>query len=1290
MNNEIEAIKAIKVELDKIKESGSLSDFFSILKEGLLPSGKIIKKEHRYMAFLLCIDAISQKLYSKDSENGYYAIELSKYTNGETACFDLLFKHASLLICDLIFEEMSPEKDVKFKDYKMNVILKMDTHNNPQGKSKYSLITHAGDFFITDENCNSLAYTLFFDYSLFCNSKKDNKELTDDEIYTVHKEFINEKTARSFAYQFEESNLIKYIDGNKEVETNYDLNKGEKHYKDFISYILNEELIEKDDSDFSRYLRDSNTDNSWKKGKSLSSFSYYNLGIPGFESWGTLMIECNKDVQTVYEKFYRRGGENDDTLLLSQIKNVISALKKIDDEYNDALNKQRIRRESEKSAKAAIMSRNMSHNIGSHVMSYLKQHLGSVKDIVADGILSDLINSENELAKKLENTTENTTLPFLMGLGHFISYLQERQDFIATIATDYIPYFGNVNFKDSIYDNLNPDKRAERHTERLNGKTDNILLGNIARSEGLGRTNQSTSKKSGKLSDIVLIFRDSDGNIFDGNPVVNKDNDILPGREGAYKALEAMRKLELSLPGGVIGRQAVFSVVENIVRNAAKHGKWRDKGQLELTFEFFDKDSIPVELAELKKQEAPLIKRIIELKKKEEEDKLTVTELDEYNHAISECNNIKKALEPWTQDAAPITAPHGWFGRDKHLSLLEVFWHFYTQSEFADDLYFLTITDNVPIAESSVKKLREALIEDYIDEESKMKEGNKGIKEIRISSAWLRGAKNEEDYYNSGVDLEGGQQTKKKAPLVYVRQHNGCLQYIICLQKPRKLAVVTNETISKETIKALKENNGRYYSPSDYKNERNKSFDFILYDDRYEQKDKELSYDALKQISSSRFWRLLDINELTEKINGEKIMLYSKIEEKTEEGIKDILSVLYKKLSHYEEGDNIWIDDKTATANVKRDTEGNNPRYKKSNQITVLPGITEEGDYAYIYRTHHDTDEQYHNFIDSVTKGIIKNNLFVEGITGNNSTDRLIRNEQLDNIWFYKHLHAMKEQIAIFDERLFTKIFGLEETHLKEEKFTINESNRESYRDRYYEDILKGDDENYNLFLDKSLQDQDAILTDAFKNKDNPATSKEKEYAKTVFKPIVYKQKGIYVFTLIQDPYPERQHLFNLYGLSKESDIKKAICTKIATLSWDSTYGLVFRGEILNKENYYINNYKRFDSFSIHQGLLDKLYEVFGIKEQPEEKERLTRQFFKAFSSLAVSVPKPEDKGSEKAEGKVDYHFLPGMCIHSGRSKPSQIDMPQKLPFIQYASIENAVLDCKYSLVELLDFARYE
>ena len=48
------------------------------------------------------------------------------------------------------------------------------------------------------------------------------------------------------------------------------------------------------------------------------------------------------------------------------------------------------------------------------------------------------------------------------------------------------------------------------------------------------------------------------------------------------------------------------------------------------------------------------------------------------------------------------------------------------------------------------------------------------------------------------------------------------------------------------------------------------------------------------------------------------------------------------------------------------------------------------------------------------------------------------------------------------------------------------------------------------------------------------------------------------------------------------------------------------------------------------------------------------------------------------------------MTIHSGRSKPAEVDMPQRLPFIQYASLEHAVMDCKYSLTELLDMAYYE
>lgn len=110
--------------------------------------------------------------------------------------------------------------------------------------------------------------------------------------------------------------------------------------------------------------------------------------------------------------------------------------------------------EATKSAKAAIMARNMSHNLGSHVMFYIKQKLQSVSKIVDSSVLEniilpgDLLDIETLKNRISENT--NVELPFLVGLGNFINYLQERQDYIATIATDYIPANSTISFKDFI------------------------------------------------------------------------------------------------------------------------------------------------------------------------------------------------------------------------------------------------------------------------------------------------------------------------------------------------------------------------------------------------------------------------------------------------------------------------------------------------------------------------------------------------------------------------------------------------------------------------------------------------------------------------------------------------------------------------------------------------------------------------------------------------------------------------------------------------------------------------
>ena len=150
------------------------------------------------------------------------------------------------------------------------------------------------------------------------------------------------------------------------------------------------------------------------------------------------------------------------------------------------------RKESLKSAKAAIMGRNMSHNIGSHVLYYLKGHLGSVTQMVRDNIVLNDIpyeitkNGDDEILQVLGGgrPLNKIELPFLKGVGRFLTYLQERQDFIATIASSYHPSMVSVNFKDFIIDNFMADKRAERHGSELK-REKNILLQYLTKSEGV-------------------------------------------------------------------------------------------------------------------------------------------------------------------------------------------------------------------------------------------------------------------------------------------------------------------------------------------------------------------------------------------------------------------------------------------------------------------------------------------------------------------------------------------------------------------------------------------------------------------------------------------------------------------------------------------------------------------------------------------------------------------------------------------------------------------------------------
>lgn len=173
-----------------------------------------------------------------------------------------------------------------------------------------------------------------------------------------------------------------------------------------------------------------------------------------------------------------------------------------------------ILKHSAKAAVTAIMSRNLSHNIGSHVLSYWNQE---IEEILKETFKAHFkYNTEQAALKKSKVLFE---------------YIQHRMDFLAEVSTMVPCSELSLDFKQDILDpyfvNLNDDKFPD---ELKNQDKISTLLEGIAKSEGINLHNK--------------IYLESD--------------------------LEIKR---VSIPNGLIGKHAIYSILENFIRNATKHYK---------------------------------------------------------------------------------------------------------------------------------------------------------------------------------------------------------------------------------------------------------------------------------------------------------------------------------------------------------------------------------------------------------------------------------------------------------------------------------------------------------------------------------------------------------------------------------------------------------------------------------------------------------------------------------------------------------------------------------------------
>lgn len=187
------------------------------------------------------------------------------------------------------------------------------------------------------------------------------------------------------------------------------------------------------------------------------------------------------------------------------------------------IHRQEMLRANTRIAIGSIMSRNGSHNIGSHVLAALSHNVGTLPD---DRIL--------------------------------YQYIQHRMDYIATATTEF-PRWSQPTM---LVSNIMKEFFRQAH-----------LLDYISRSEGLRAYKfQGHARRKDQKNTLQIHVRGF-------NSPLKKEADVvvLPSEGNEFitypnaDMIDFSKDLAVAIPGGNIGRHAFFTILENVIRNAAKH-----------------------------------------------------------------------------------------------------------------------------------------------------------------------------------------------------------------------------------------------------------------------------------------------------------------------------------------------------------------------------------------------------------------------------------------------------------------------------------------------------------------------------------------------------------------------------------------------------------------------------------------------------------------------------------------------------------------------------------------------
>lgn len=235
----------------------------------------------------------------------------------------------------------------------------------------------------------------------------------------------------------------------------------------------------------------------------------------------------------------------------------------------------RARRNALRTAVSAIMGRNMSHNIGSHVLarysSKARMDTAPVGDDEADH------------------------------RGDLHSYLQRRMDFIAEVATADKPFGSQVLSLREVVERLNYGRQALRFRRlalekggalKKPCKIDAGCLHHLSfRSPVEGPVDEEprdpillsyVTGKDAVMASVEYGFPQTHCDV----PYETCGVDCNKG----YKASRQMPEYLFSCPGGEVGAHALYVILENILRNSARHGG-EVSGEVRLFVSVSDEDN---------------------------------------------------------------------------------------------------------------------------------------------------------------------------------------------------------------------------------------------------------------------------------------------------------------------------------------------------------------------------------------------------------------------------------------------------------------------------------------------------------------------------------------------------------------------------------------------------------------------------------------------------------------------------------------------------------------------------